>query len=417
MHIIVQRFRELAQICFEAELGWCSHEKGDLDDAVKKFESVLTKMEQFSDQEYPLFYIFRMRFGSSLAWLSHTWQMNGTVMQLNTSISKPFVGCFANFEAPPEDTKDHAVQAYRLLWAHLAKYAASFAEMDFIDSIAKRSMARTDGKQIFLALTETYKAIYLNSLVNLDFSKALQAGIEYAKLFAMLSDYKSSMDGRWNLNELVDVESDSQDLSMGLYDMWSDGLSALILEPMTMFICSLDKEPSLDFPKWLDLMIDTFGEEHKLIEIVKWMEKIVSAIFNGGEEIEMIRRDAWDVSADLQQTRRLSIIAMSVLPNVQLSDTLSAQFSMLKNMTQPLMEDSHWGLFFFRIVVKRWTYFANNQKFLMLSPSAWSTMILDAVSAASSTASDVAKLLLLVGEATATKWPKEILSELREISN
>ena len=415
-YLIVEGMGELALICFEAELGWSSHEKGDFDEAVKHFESVLSKMEQVSDQEYPLFNIFRLRFGSALGWLSHTWKMNSTVIQSETSILKPFAGMFANFEDPPEETKDHTVQAYPLLWAHLAKYSASFGDMDFIDSISKRAIIRIDGKQFFLALTETQHAIYLNSLVNREFDRAFDAGMEYAKLFAMLPDYKTLMGERWNLNEPVDIDRYLQNLDQGFYDKWSEGLSTLILEPMMIFICALDEQPKFDFSRWVDQFINTFGEEHRSVKFVKWMGKVISAVFGGSDAIEMIRRNAWETSSESEQTRRLSILAMSVSSNIQLSETLSAQFSMLKTMMLPVMANSHWAIFFYRMVAKRWTYLANNQKFLMLSPGIWSDKILDAISVLAPTASDVAKLLLLVGEATAITWPNEMLFELRQIS-
>ena len=415
-YLIVEGMAELSLICFEAELGWSNHEKGDLDEAVKHFESVLNKMEQVSDQEYPLFNIFRLRFGSALGWLNHTWKMNGTVIQLKTSISKPFAGMFANFEDPPEESKDHKVQAYPLLWANLAKYSASFADMDFIDSIAKRAKIRIDSKQMFLALTETYHAICLNSMVKREFDRALEAGMGYAKLFAILPDYKTSMGDHWNLNESVDIDSYLQKLDQGFYDKWSEGLCPLILEPMMMFICALDEQPKIDFSRWVDLFKDTFGEEHRSVKLVKWMETAVFAAFGGSDAIEMVRRNAWETSSESEQTRRLSILAMCVSSNIQLSETLSAQFSMLKTMMLPVMANSHWAMFLYRMVVKRWAYLANNQKFLMLSPGIWSDKILDAISVSSPTASDVAKLLLLVGEANAITWPKEMLSELREIS-
>jgi hypothetical protein len=415
-HIIVDWMGELGSLCFEAELGWCSHEKGDLDDAVKKFESVLFKMEQFPDQEYPLFNIFHLRFGSALGWISQTWKINGAVIQLKTSISKPFAGMFANFEDPPEETKDHTVQAYPLLWAHIAKYSASFADMDFIDSIAKRALIRTDDKQFFLALTETHHAIHLNSLVNKEFDRAIEAGMAYAKLFATLPHFRNSMGERWNLNEPVDIDGYFQNPDPGFYDTWADGMSALILEPMTMYICSLDEPPKIDTSRWIDHFTDTFDEGHRSLKVLRWMEKVIFAVFSGGDAIEVIRGDAWDTSGQSEQTRRLSILAMCVLPGIQLSETMSAQFSMLKYMMLPAMANSQWSIFFYRMVAKRWTYLAKNQRFLMLSPLVWSEKILDAISAASPIPSDVAKLLLLVGEATSIKWPKEMLFELRDIS-
>jgi hypothetical protein len=110
--LVVEGMEELAPICFEAEIGWSNHEKGNLNEAAKHFEAVLKKMEQFPDQQYALFHIFRLRFGSALAWLSHTWKMNGSVTQIKTSISKPFGGMFANFEDPPEQSENLTVQPY-----------------------------------------------------------------------------------------------------------------------------------------------------------------------------------------------------------------------------------------------------------------------------------------------------------------
>ena len=80
--------------------------------------------------------------------------------------------------------------------------------------------------------------IHLNSLMNMDFDRALEAGIEYAKLIAMLPDYKALMGDRWNLNEPVDIDGYLQNLDKGFYEKWFDSLSAFILEPMTMFFAS-----------------------------------------------------------------------------------------------------------------------------------------------------------------------------------
>ena len=415
-YIIVEGMSELAPICFEAELGWSYHEKGCLDKAITQFESVLTKMEGFSDKGYLLFNIFHLRLGSALGWLSHTLKMNGTIIQLKTSISKPFAGMFANFEDPPEKTKGHRVQAYPLLWAHLAKYSASFVDTDFIHSMAKRAMIRIGGKQFFLALTETHYAIHLNSLVNLEIDKALEAGMEYAKLIAMLPNHEILTSESWDFREPVDIDGYRQNLDKGFYDKWFDFLTTTVLEPMTMFLCDLNEKPNLDFSRWIDQFSDTFGEGHKSIKFAKWMEKVISTVFGDSDAIEMIRRDAWNSSSESEQTRRLSILAMCVLPRIPLAETLSAQFSMLKTMIHPVIKDSCWAIFFYRIVAKRWTYFANNQKFLMRSPRIWSGKILDAISLASPTISDVAKLLLLIGEAAEMKWPKEMLSELHELS-
>jgi hypothetical protein len=120
--LIIEGMKELAPICFEAEIGWSNHEKGNLNKAAKHFEAVLKKMEQFPDQQFPLFHIFRLRFGSALAWLSHTWKINGSVIQLKTSISKPFAGMFANFEDPPEQSENLTVQPYPILWANIISH-------------------------------------------------------------------------------------------------------------------------------------------------------------------------------------------------------------------------------------------------------------------------------------------------------
>jgi len=52
----------------------------------------------------------------------------------------------------------------------------------------------------------------------------------------------------------------------------------------------------------------------------------------------------------------------------------------------------------------------------MVSPGIWSEKILSAISLSSPTASDIAKILLIVGEATGIRWPDEMLSELRQVA-
>lgn len=413
--LIVEGMEELAPICFEAEIGWSNHEKGNLNEAAKHFEAVLKKMERFPDQQYPLFHIFRLRFGSALAWLSHTWKMNGSVIQLKTSISKPFAGMFANFEDPPEQSKDHTVQPYPILWAHLAKYSASNADKDFMDSITKRATIRIDGKQYYLALMEAYYAIFLNSLVNKGFDRAIEAGIEYAKLLA-IPDYKESRGELWKLNEPVNLDSYFKEPGQEFFTKWSEFISAAIIEPMMMFICSSDELPSLDFPNWFDKLTDIFGGKDKAVKSVKWLERVVSSVFGDETAIEEVRIDVTSTSGQSEHTRRLSILAMCASTHIQLSDVLSAQFSMLKTMMLPVMANSYWAILFYNMVVKRWTFLAENQKFMMVSPRIWSEKILSAISFSSPTASDIAKILLLVGEATGIKWHGEMLSELQKVS-
>lgn len=415
-HLNVDGLGELSLICFEAELGWSEHEKGDLNKAVKHFELVLKKMEQVSDQEYPLFNIFRIRFGSALGWLSHTWELNGTVIQLKTSILRPFAGMFANFQDPPDESKVHTVQAYPLLWANLAKYSASFIDMDFIDSIAKRSNIRIGSKQTFLAVTGTYHAIFLNSLVNNEFNRSLEAGMEYAKLFTRLSYSITMMSDRFDLNEPMDMENLNENHDRKYYDKWFKTLSWIVIEPMIMFICGLDEQPKINFSKWVDHFKDTFGKQHRYVKYIRWVEKSILAAYGDSGAIEMVKKNTLETSNESGSTRRLSILAMCASSYFQISATLSAQFSMLKAMTLPGMGNNHWGIFFYMMVIKRWSDFAKNQKFLMVLPELWSAKILDSIAISSPTASDIAKLLLLVGEANAVSWPQEMLSDLRDIS-
>ena len=82
----------------------------------------------------------------------------------------------------------------------------------------------------------------------------------------------------------------------------------------------------------------------------------------------------------------------------------------------PMMESGYWAIFFYNMVVKRWTFLAENQRFLMISPGIWSEKILSAIPFSSPTASDIAKILLLIGEATGIRWPGKMLSELQKVS-
>ena len=414
--LIVAGMAEITPICFEAEIGWSNHEKGNLKEAAKHFEAVLNKMESFPDQQYPLFHIFRLRFGSALAWLSHTWKMNGSVTQIKTSITKPFAGMFANFEDPPEQSKDLTAQPYPILWAHLAKYSASHADKDFIDSITKRATIRIDGGQYYFALMEANYAIFLNALVNRDFNRAIEAGIEYAKLSAILPAHKESRGELWKLNEAVNLDDYFKEPGQDFFTKWSVYISELIIEQMVMFICILDELPLIDFQKWFDKLTDIFGEKDKAVKSVKWLERIISSVFGNEAAIEEIREDAKSHPGQSEHTQRLSILAMCASKHLQLSEVLSAQFSMLKTMMHPMMKNSYGAIFFYNMIVKRWVFLAENQRFLMVSPGIWYEKILSSISLSSPTASDIAKILLIVGEATGIRWPNEMLSELRQVS-
>lgn len=413
--LILPRMAEIAPICFEAEIGWGNHEKGNLKEAAKHFESVLNKMERFHDQQYPLFHIFRLRFGSALAWLSHTWKMNGIVTQTKTSITKPFAGMFANFEDPPKGSEDHEVQAYPISWAFLAKYSASHSDKDFIDSIAKRATIRIDGGQHYFALMEANFAIFLNALVSRDFNRAIEAGIEYAKLSAILPVYKKSREELWKLNEPVNLNAYFKEPGEDFFTNWSVLIAELVIESMVMFICILDELPSIDFQKIFDGLTDIFGGKDKAVNSAKWMEKVAFSIFGDESAIKEIREDARSFSISSEHTRRLSLLAMCASKYYHPSEVMSAQFSMLKTMIHPKMISGYWAIFFYNMVVKRWTFLAENQTFLMVSPKIWSKKILSAISFSSPTSSDIAKILLLVGEATRIRWPDEMLSELEQI--
>jgi len=232
----------------------------------------------------------------------------------------------------------------------------------------------------------------------------------------MLSDYKESRGELWKLNEPVNLDGYFKEPGQEFYIRWSEYISTLIVEPMMMFICISDELPMLDFSKWVDNLIDIFGEKDKTVKSVKWLEKVVSSVFADEAAIEEIREDTRNSSGQSEHTRRLSILAMCVSTHLQLPEVLSAQFSMLKTMMHPMMANSYWAIFFYNMVVKRWVFLAENQKFFMISPKIWSEKILSAISFSSPTAKDIAKILLLVGEATGIRWPGEMLSELRQVS-
>lgn len=304
---------------------------------------------------------------------------------------------FANFEDPPEESKDITVRPYPIMWALLAKYSASQADNYFIDSITKRATIRIDGGQYYFALMEAYYAIFLNALVNRDFDRAVEAGIEYAKLFAMLSYYKEDRGELSNLGEPIDLDGYFKEPGQEFYVKWSECMPVLIVEPMMMFICILDELPILGSSKWIFNLIDIFGKDEKVVQTVKWLKKVVSSVFGDKAAIEEVKLSTRNPSGPSEHTRRLSILAMCVSTHIQVPEVLSAQFSMLKTMMFPMMANSYWAIFFYNMIVKRWTFLAENQRFLMVSPGIWSEKILSAISLSSPTASDIAKILLLVG--------------------
>jgi hypothetical protein len=412
-YIEIDDMRSLTKIAFKAELAWINYEKGNYIDSAKQFKAVLYEMENFANPDYPLYYIFHLRLGHALGWLSSIWTLNGSSLVLRTLLDRPFAGMFANFDEPPDDTKNNELQAFPLLWANLAKYTASFADPSFIGSFVKNALADIDGKQFILALTNAYHANHLNSLVNMKFERAIEYGLNYAKTMAILQIFRSTIVEKlnfrepWNLNEYTDTHDND------FYNIWFDSLINFILNPMTMYVCSLSEKPFLDFKKYRKRLINTFGKRHDCENYLQWMEKAILSAFGDEEKIELVKREAYDSSKYSENTRFIIMSAMSVSSNIQLSETMSFQFSMLQYITTPILENSLWTIFFYAIIKKRWTYFADKQKFMMSSPTYWSSKIIQAISESKPTTSDIARLLILIGEATSTHWPQKMLYELK----
>jgi hypothetical protein len=74
------------------------------------------------------------------------------------------------------------------------------------------------------------------------------------------------------------------------------------------------------------------------------------------------------------------------------------------------------GNAFTRMVAKRWTFLAREQRFFIRSPTFYAPKILDAASQKVPTIAECAALLLVVGEAAGLSWPPNMLASLNELT-
>jgi hypothetical protein len=82
----------------------------------------------------------------------------------------------------------------------------------------------------------------------------------------------------------------------------------------------------------------------------------------------------------------------------------------------PILFNTVFAQAFTRMVAKRWSYLATEQRFVLNSPTFYASRILQAASQTVPTISECASLLLLVGEATRLTWPQPMLGRLKVLS-
>jgi hypothetical protein len=400
--------RDLASMCFEAEIGWAKNELGELTEAVQHFKNVLEKMEKYPDQNYPLFHIFHIRFGSALAYLNSIWKSDHLIVRLNTTAKKPFAGMFANFDPPHKEASNHPLQPYSVFWAFLSKFAASIMNKDSHQLIANRAISNKSKEYNYLAQLEGYHSLFLNALVTRNFDRAIKFGSKYSKLLACLPDRSADPSRAFE-------PEDNKRINPKSISSWAETFLWLVLEPILMAIYAMDVTVELPIIRGASCLEDPLRSQIVVLDSIKWLEKTVYAISGDNETLENIRRAARS-NTGAESANRLSTLALCGSKNITINDTLSAQFGILSTINQKIQE-SHWILFYHDMIRTRWSFLVKHQKFLLKTPNYWSKTILEALLSSSPKIPDLARILLLVGEATGANWPSEMLGRLKDYAN
>jgi hypothetical protein len=413
--IQMDHLRAVGETAFQAEAAWNLWQKMDFIHTLEAFENVIENLTATSHQDHTLFKLLRLRVGSAIAWLSNSWINHGKIVRFKTSLPEPFSGMFANFEDLPENSILNPLPPYPLIWANLAKFAASFSTLSVIERLSQNACDEVNGKQFFMAKMISKHSFFLNAIVRGDFELALESGLEYSKLFAMIPNYRERLESKSSIFERIDINTFFSEGDSEFLKRWSESFIGLTIEPIVLAISSVGERVKINGHKLVPRLVASFGDSDKAVLSTTWLSVIVNALSGNPTEIQKIREVVNNTEGFDDYIRRLSVIAMGALRGAQVPECLSSQFSILRNMLLPGRE-SYWAVFFFNLVAERWKYFANYQRFLMGSPAFWAPRILEAIDSAPGNAASVAKILLLVAQACKIKWPASMFAELHDLS-
>lgn len=409
---------EVMRIAFTVELGWAAHESGDFPRAAKHFKQALNDMELFRDQEYPHFKDLYMKFGHAMAWASHIWMEEPAISEKNqeTALAKPSSGRFGNIEDLPEELRVRSAAPYPLSWSMIAMYAARVGQRDIVEFCTRRAMRMKDEAQYYLAVLKAWEALFVIQLHDKDFDAALRSGVQYVRLSVLGFEFRTLKNEVLETTEAINLESKFQELGSTGLNKWAEMVQSVVLEPLFMVLCSLEKPTEINFLSWSKYMEDTFGPENEIITIPPLFEIGMLAVFGDEMAIEKTKEHTRDISKLPENFRRFSFLVDSASRVLPVNDILSAQSSILLGVAVHL-RGTIWAAAFCKMVATRWIFLAEKQRFLLSTPSLSVREILKLALLPYLRLSDCANLLLVVAKAINTKWSKEVFEALRKLGN
>lgn len=412
--------KQVAIIGLHAESGWVNHEQGNMVSAANEFEKVLKNIESFPDQSNLLFHMLRLRFGHMLAWVAHflKGRQESTEGQAQ-DYKRPFCGMFVNLEDPPGEVISRKPVPQLAYWAMLASYAAWVLPRTSIRAWAERGRLSTSEGQFQIAVWVSWDAVFANDLSLCDFNAAFQSGLENVGCGILAEQIGKGK----NIQDLTNIYGDfknwSQQLSPHSLDELAGNFPSIVIDPILMTLCSMISSPSvpsIDLMKWRESLINILGEREIITTILDWITIALRSIDRDEASIRKVREFAFTslpgVSAN--EHRMAQLICCGSL-NLSVKENLGAQTSILLSLSQRQYITTY-EVAFTRMVTKRYIHLAENQRFLLSSPSMYCPRIRKAASSKVPTLQEVATLLLLVGEAIHIRWPDDILGQLRFLS-
>ncbi len=162
----------------------------------------------------------------------------------------------------------------------------------------------------------------------------------------------------------------------------------------------------------MKLLEGYFGKNDIIYNAIDLFEKGVKSNFGDEKDFEIIKEYAYNNEKLPEPLQRLPYLTCCASKHLHLNEVLSFQASALLNLSN-LLQIKIWAIPFFKMVVNRWKFLAERQKFLFSSPNLWAPIILEATSTEINSSSDCANLILLIGEAIKVNWPSEMLEKLR----
>ena len=409
-------FTEVAKIAFRAELGWVEHERNDRSSSTKEFGNVLTALESFPDQSYPLFHILRLRVGHTLMWMVEFTRSDQTSPSTGEQeYSRPFCGMFANLDDPPAVSQARPGAPYEGLWSLLAKYASWSIPQDQLRPLTDRALAVTPRGQWYLSVLISWEARFANDLASADLDSAVVSGINYVATQVLSSEIRISRGDEPVESLYGNFQDLTRQLSSNDLNKVVEALPLRVLEPVLMTLCSVISPPKVDLTKWRQVFRDLLGHIDLPESALNWIEVGRKAAAGDKDSILTAKHATWNQTPAGPAGQHFAHLICCSSINIQAAECLGLQASFLLQILKPL-NGTVYAEAFTRMVAKRWNDFAQHQKFLIASPKLYVPKILEATSPQVPTLSECAKLLIIVGDAIQARWPVGMLERLKSLA-